>query len=337
MDIDRSTIGKVAIGLGVGVGAYLIYRKWHQYRWVEVGRISEIWIYPIKSCKGISVEEAECLGLGLKNGEYFDRRFCIADVDGKFLTARNAPNMVLLESRLENGILTLSAPGKESIKTDLAKIVAGGNVTRIRLWEDKPVDAFDCGSEISEWITDYVGRTSDGVPPFRLYYYTPGLFNSRTINNMDKYKPLIGSHKDLNVFPDLTPYMLMTESSMHDLNTRTPNGEQFSIMNFRPNFIVSGTKPFDEDKWAKVKIGDQTLFSNIVACTRCVLTTIDWTTGEKHPRTEPLRTLRSYRLSKNPEEKKIFGVSPMFGIHLKADRLGTVRVGDPIYVTYKSG
>lgn len=33
---------------------------------------------------------------------------------------------------------------------------------------------------------------------------------------------------------------------MADLNTRTPNGEQFSIRNFRPNFVVAGTKPFDE-------------------------------------------------------------------------------------------
>ena len=58
-------------------------------------------------------------------------------------------------------------------------------------------------------------------------------------------------------------------------------------------------------------------------------------TGEKHPRSEPLRTLRSYRVSKRPEDKKYYGFSPMLGIHLAIDRLGLVRVGDPVYATYK--
>jgi len=272
----------------------------------------------------------------LKNGEYFDRRFCVADSDGKFLTARNAPNMVLLECQLKNDILTLTAPGKESIQADLTRIVATGNISRIRLWEDLPVDAFDCGSEISEWITDYLGKTSDGVPPFRLYYHTPGLYNSRSLDN-PKYEGFFGQRQDLAIFPDLTPFMLMTESSMQDLNRRTPNGEEFPIRNFRPNLIVSGTKAFDEDDWDKVKIGEQTLFTNIKACTRCVFTTINWATGEKHPRTEPLRTLRSYRLTKDPKLKVIFGASPMMGVNLAIDQLGTVRIGDPVYVTYKSG
>jgi len=131
--------------------------------------------------------------------------------------------------------------------------------------------------------------------------------------------------------------MLMTEASVADMNTRTPNGEKFPIRNFRPNFIVSGTKAFDEDDWDKVKIGEQTLFTNVKASTRCVFTTINWSTGEKHPRTEPLRTLRSYRMTTDPKLRKIFTSSPRMGINLVVDQLGTVRIGDPVYVTYKSG
>lgn len=64
------------------------------------------------------------------------------------------------------------------------------------------------------------------------------------------------------------------------------------------------------------------------------MTTINWTTGEKHPQQEPLRTLRSYRMTKDPVEKKYYG-GPMFGINLVIDKLGDVRVGDRIDVIYK--
>jgi len=342
VEFDRYAIGKIAAVVGVGVGAYLVYKKLQQrsveQRWVQVGTISELFIFPIKSCKGRSVQELECLSMGAKSGEYYDRRFVVADSTGKFLTAREAPKIVLIEPKVENDVLTLVAPNKEPVSADLNKVVANGRVTRVTLWGNMPVDAFDCGDEIANWIYDYVGK-ADNRENFRLYYHTPGLFNSRSLNNHPKYGSfgLFGKRNDLTVFPDSTPYMLMTESSMTDLNTRTPNGEQFSIHNFRPNFIVVGTNAFDEDKWAKVRIGEQTSFTNVKACGRCLLSTVDWATGEKHPRSEPLSTLRSYRVTKNPEEKKYFGASPMFGINLAIDRLGRVKVGDPVYVTYKSG
>jgi len=342
VELDRYAIGKIAAVVGVGVCAYLVYKKLQQrsveQRWVQVGTISELFIFPIKSFKGRSVQELECLSMGPKSGEYYDRRFVVADSTGKFLTAREAPKMVLIEPKVENDVLTLVAPNKESVSADLNKVVANGRVTRVTggLWETMPADAFDCGDEIANWICDYVGK-ADNRENFRLYYHTPGLYNSRSLDNYPKLKGLFGKRNDLAIFSDFTTYMLMTESSMTDLNTHTPNGEQFSIRNFRPNFIVAGTKAFDEDKWAKVRIGEETSFTNVIACTRCLLTTVNWATGEKHPRSEPLRTLRSYRVTKNPEEKKYLGASPLFGIYLVIDRLGRVKVGDPVYVTYKSG
>jgi len=171
-----------------------------------------------------------------------------------------------------------------------------------------------------------------------LYYHVVGQFNIRTLNNRERYvgHSGIGKRKDLVVFSDLTPFMLMTESSMDDLNSRTPNGEQFNIKNFRPNFVVTGTSPYDEDSWNRVRIGDNTEFTNVKSCTRCLLTTINYQTGEKHPKEEPLRTLRSYRVCREPEAKKYERLSPRLGLNLALDRTGTVRVGDKVYVTYKN-
>lgn len=35
-------------------------------KWVRVGAVSEIILYPVKSCKGINVHEATCTKIGLK-------------------------------------------------------------------------------------------------------------------------------------------------------------------------------------------------------------------------------------------------------------------------------
>ena len=74
------------------------------------------------------------------------------------------------------------------------------------------------------------------------------------------------------------------------MNTRlkTP----VSALNFRPNFIVKTDEAFDEDNWEWIKIGP-VIFRNIKNCTRCVMTTIDPVKGEKHPNSEPLKTLRT--------------------------------------------
>lgn len=61
----------------------------------------------------------------------FCRRFVIADSNGKFLTAREAPTLVLVEPVLENDVLTLVAPGRQPVKADLNKAVANGKVSRV--------------------------------------------------------------------------------------------------------------------------------------------------------------------------------------------------------------
>lgn len=62
-----------------------------------------------------------------------------------------------------------------------------------------PVDAFDCGDEVANWLNDYLGKTG-GPEKYRLYYHTPGLHNSRSLNNYEKlrgYWAKLGKRKDL--------------------------------------------------------------------------------------------------------------------------------------------
>ena len=63
----------------------------------------------------------------------------------------------------------------------------------------------------------------------------------------------------------------MTESSIDDLKTRTSSDVSVIPRQFRPNFLVRGSVPYEEDKWEWVKIGETAMFKNVKPCTRFVI------------------------------------------------------------------
>jgi uncharacterized protein YcbX len=88
---------------------------------------------------------------------------------------------------------------------------------------------------------------------------------------------------------------------------------------FRPNIVIAGGTPYQEDGWKEISIGDARL-SVVKPCARCVIITTDQTTGERS--TEPLRTLAKYRRRAGAEHKVDFGMNAM------AKSGDVVRVGD---------
>ena len=87
--------------------------------------------------------------------------------------------------------------------------------------------------------------------------------------------------------------------------------------------VVDGELPYAGDHWRRIRIGEVE-FEGVKNCSRCVFTTIDPDTGVKHPDTEPLRTLSTYR--RRPEGGMFFGQNliPRGG--------GMVRLGDRVEV-----
>ncbi len=124
-------------------------------------------------------------------------------------------------------------------------------------------------------------------------------------------------------FADGYPYLLIGQASLDDLNQRLPiDSQSIEMLRFRPNIIVSGSLPYEEDSWHHFQIGDLN-FYGVKPCARCVLTTIDPATGQKGK--EPLRTLATYRQWKH----KI-----LFGQNVLPDSAttGVLRVGQTIEV-----
>lgn len=65
---------------------------------------------------------------------------------------------------------------------------------------------------------------------------------------------------------DEVAYNIVNEASVDELNTRLKDNK-ITEANFRPNFLLSGGSPYDEDKWKYVKIGEN-IFEVIKPCTR---------------------------------------------------------------------
>lgn len=132
--------------------------------------------------------------------------------------------------------------------------------------------------------------------------------------------------------------MLTTEASVSELNHRLNALDddkcQISTRNFRPNISVDGAKPFEEDLWLHVKIGEVT-FACFKPCTRCVLTTIDPDKGSFLKNMQPLRLLKSYRLVPEGPLRDVHQDHPIFGVNMIIKNEGRIHVGDKVFVRYK--
>jgi len=90
-------------------------------KWVKVGNVSNLIIYPIKSCHGGIIETGVVTQLGLKalNGKILDRLFMVVDEAVKQVTMLKFPKMSLIRvefsQELDDTRITLSAPEMQSI------------------------------------------------------------------------------------------------------------------------------------------------------------------------------------------------------------------------------
>ena len=92
-------------------------------------------------------------------------------------------------------------------------------------------------------------------------------------------------------FADGYPFLLTSEASLTDLNSRLE--QPVSMRNFRPNIVISGgVSAYAEDVWQRVVIGDIT-FELVKPCSRCIMTTVN-DRGIKSDNRKPLNTLGQY-------------------------------------------
>ncbi|XP_034245744.1 mitochondrial amidoxime-reducing component 1-like [Thrips palmi] len=135
------------------------------------------------------------------------------------------------------------------------------------------------------------------------------------------------------IYADNTSYHAVVSASIDALNEKLE--VPVKALNFRPNFVVEGPPAFADDSWQWMRIG-QAVFKTVMPCGRCVLTTVNPETGVKSPDTEPLSTLRKFRMPTPAQKAAMAGMlggpAPVMGNWLAIVQLGEINLHDAVYV-----
>ena len=89
-----------------------------------------------------------------------------------------------------------------------------------------------------------------------------------------------GVHEGIK-FADCAPFLVISERSWKNAQSRLPEGENLDITKFRPNIVVAGVdEPFQEDYWAELAIGEGLKIVLTANCARCNSLNVDYATGK---------------------------------------------------------
>ena len=230
------------------------------------GRISELWIYPIKSCAGVRLERSRLFAHGLE----WDRQWMVVDGQGEFLTQRGHPRMALIRPRITQSHLVLEFPGLPDLRLPLRpqESQQPPQPCRVRVWRDW-VQAWELGeqaAEAAQWLGEAL-RT-----PCRLVRF-------------DNEQPRAASAQwagddDAPVhFADGFPLLLLSQSAVDGLNQRLAAAGEPGVdaRRFRPNILITGLDAHGEDRVRRFELPQLPglALRPCKPCTRCPIPDID--------------------------------------------------------------
>lgn len=220
--------------------------------------VSELNIYPVKSCQGISVPSAEVVETGFA----YDREFMVVKPDGTFMSQRTMALLGTVQTEIIGNALRLTADKHGDVtiplgydqqeKRPIATTVHSYDALGLRQSQD--ADEFFCDLlNKTAWLV----RASRAEPR----YVKSAYHRSGAVNQV--------------AFGDSFPFLLTSEPTLEDLRERQGISEDLVPMNrFRPNIVIDGDiEPGQEDYVDSIKIGNFKAFA-VQACKRCVMTGI---------------------------------------------------------------
>nr|CAD7455575.1 unnamed protein product [Timema tahoe] len=200
------------------------------------------------------------------------------------------------------------------------------------------VQGYDCGDEVAQWLSDALCR--DGL---------------RLIRQQDSDTRAVKAHKKTNLasgtgkksalsLSNQAQFLLVNDCSIDWLKEQLEDSAEYSqrsrslslkqsqsetvpsfqsnlLARFRCNLAVQGKKPFEENEWTNIQIGE-VRFQSEGMCTRCQMVCIDQSTGEKTR--EPLHTIAA-----SFQGKMRFG---MYFSHRNETHIFNISVGEKVLV-----
>lgn len=251
-------------------------------------------------------------------GFLYDRAWMIVkEKDNKFITQREVPTMVLINTNVDpkTGTLHLTFPGMgaQSVKYLKNIQVNDANADRVKkvtIWSDT-VTAFDCGNEIAQWLSVCLKQN------VRLVQVIDQFTDERTDKTIEikhhqrpPEEDVIRSFTEdgitisyVSQFADAYPFLMTSENSVRDFNKKVIADQSSNAIsaffntllydlfgannyidnwNFRSNIIISSPaiEPYAEEKYRQIEINGIPLFG-VKRCTRCTMPSVDTAKGVK--------------------------------------------------------
>ncbi len=275
--------------------------------------VSQLCIYPLKSCQGIELQQTQIKTKGF----LFDREIMLVSGSGKFITQRQFPQLAKVIVELDENYITLRL-SDETLPPLVFTPTLTGTTIEVEIWRDR-ILAIDQGNEVAQWFHQLLNLELGKV--------------CRLVRQSGEHTRLLDKKYSSDLdnplsFADNYPIMLTATASLVELNQRIMEIHQqqkqaIPMDRFRPNIVIETIEPFIEDIWSVIQIGE-IKFTVAKPCSRCIITTINQTSGDKNQLKEPLNTLGTFR--------QLSEQGVMFGVNMIPQNEGIIKVGDRLQV-----
>ncbi len=281
---------------------------------IEVGKVSELWRYPVKSMEGNLVTETFIS----KDGLLGDRNWALRDESvGELSTVRKIPKLLKFKATYD------AEPGLDKVSPVTITLPDGNLVNSAdNNINEKLSEAI--GKPVSLWplqpktnLKHYRLKVPAGAAAMKKQFATREMPDMSSVTWRMMMELAIFA-TPLGRYHDVYPLHLLTTSSLEKLKQLEPEGD-FRVERFRPNLLIetaSESADFEEFQWVdgKLTIGDVVL--KVVSRTvRCSMPAQPQVTLKKDAKV--LRTLEAH-------------TQRHLGVNISVIRPGTIRVGDTV-------
>ena len=273
--------------------------------------VTELWIYPVKSCRGYRVDTIQAD----RSGFAWDRKFALMDKEGKLMTQKQVPELATLRPQpldIAAGSLTIEADGLEPLTVPLRPGAAEVTPSQVG-WMACKVPLPVLRYRASEaWLS----RALPNQEGCALIQWDDE--NTRTLRNGRLAE--VASAEDSCRLHDAAPLSIVSEASISALNSRLNANNKITCERFRPNVVVSGCSPFEECTWTSLSVGGAT-HRVLMEAFRCTMITIDLATGQRPHGFELTKILKGFRTVNDSrlESEPPMKLGPSFAMYFTLD------------------
>ncbi len=292
----------------------------HNVTDISAVTIEALFIYPVKSMAGISINSTKATVSGFDG----DRQWGVFKEDHHPLTQRQNPRMVLITPKITDNGLTLSAEGYGGVNVDTPE---QSETISFSIWKDQCCGCY-AEPEVNKWLAEVLQEKQ----PIQLAKVSTQ--HSRTFHTPERFA-IQGSY-----FSDAAPYLIANQASLAVLNNllRNQGLREVDLRHFRANIVIKGIPEFSEHYVNTLRLGKhQHSFSLVDPCQRCAMITVDPDQGLFLPKALPFKQLTTLNAMPGKPKAPAFGVNARLNLDKNKHNDNTgkqpiLSVGQTLYI-----